>query len=101
MSISPSYCCTDMAQAVQDASLIHYSEVFDEYGIIFQEDNVSILQIHYCPWCGHKLPDSKREQWFDELESLGYDSPLSQEHIPERYKSAAWRVKDAAPYESR
>ncbi len=28
------------------------------------------------PWCGRKLPGSRREQWVAELENLGYRSAL-------------------------
>lgn len=82
-----------MAQNTNDTNLIHYSDVFDEYGIIFYEDKVSMMLIQHCPWCGRKLPDSKRNAWFEELEQLGYDSPLLQDDIPEEYKSAKWRIQ--------
>lgn len=86
------FCCDDMAQSICDAQLVHYSEVLDEYGIPFHDD-ISVLLIQYCPWCGQKLPESKREQWFDELEQLGYDEPLSCDDLPAAYKSAQWRER--------
>ncbi|WCN11487.1 hypothetical protein GV055_19035 [Marinomonas mediterranea] len=68
---------------------IQYDEVFDEYSIP-HGDGISQMTINNCPWCGTKLPDSKRDLWFDTLESIGYDDPRNQE-IPEKYKSKLWR----------
>lgn len=66
-----------------------YIDKFDEYGIIVHDGGESFIGIQYCPWCGKKLPDSKREEWFRQLEKLGFDSPL-EEDIPEKYKTGAW-----------
>lgn len=71
--------------------VICYSEVFDEYGLIIHDGGPSSYDIGFCPFCGSKLPESKRDQWFDELEELGFDSPLFDDEIPEKYKSRAWR----------
>ena len=51
----------------------------------------SSYNIKFCPFCGEKLPASKRDQWFDELVAMGFDSPLFDDDIPEKYKSVAWR----------
>lgn len=69
--------------------LICYSPCYDEYGIIIHDGGTSCVKIHYCPWCGMKLPDSKRSQWFSELEKLGIDDPIEQK-IPEKYYSDKW-----------
>lgn len=66
--------------------LISYIEKFDEYGIIIHDGGSSSISIDYCPFCGTKLPESKRDMWFDELEVLGYDDS-SEEDIPDKYKS--------------
>ena len=50
----------------------------------------SQMIINNCPWCGTKLPESKRDLWFDTLESIGYDDPWEQ-NIPQKYKSKLWR----------
>lgn len=70
-------------------ALIYYSEQFDEYGIIVHDGGQSYVKIDYCPWCGTKLPDSKRELWFNELERKGYENPFEDE-IPEEFKSNKW-----------
>ena len=70
-------------------ALVSYSEKFREYGLFIHDGGSSSLAINFCPWCGAKLPDSLRDQWFAELEVLGFDDPLSQE-IPESFRTGAW-----------
>lgn len=50
----------------------------------------SVILIPYCPWCWARLPDSKRDQWFDELEELWFTDPLFDDSIPEKYKTDQW-----------
>lgn len=69
--------------------LISYGEVFDEYGIIIRDGGAAKSTISFCPYCGVKLPRSKRDLWFDTLEGLGFDDPTEQ-NIPEEFKSDAW-----------
>lgn len=73
-------------------NLIYYDEKFDEYGLIIHDGGESYMIINFCPWCGAKFPDSKRGEWFDELEKLGFDDPLSNQTIPEQFKSKDWRI---------
>jgi hypothetical protein len=69
--------------------LVNYSPVFNEYGIIVHDGGSSSITIEFCPWCGAQLPESLRDRWFNELESLGFDSPFAQD-IPEKYKTNEW-----------
>ncbi|MBB6048373.1 DUF6980 family protein [Armatimonas rosea] len=69
--------------------LIHYSERFDEYGLILHDGGTARLTIDFCPWCGTRLPESQRDRWFEELAALGFDDPGDQA-IPERYQTGAW-----------
>lgn len=62
--------------------LIKYIPKFDEYGIIYHDGGTAVSSINYCPWCGCKLPESKRDLWFQTLEKMGFDDPADQE-IPE------------------
>ena len=78
---SDMYACPDV--------LIAYSEVFDEYGLIIHDGGCSSMNIFYCPFCGAKLPESKRDLWFDTLENMGFDDP-SEQNIPEEFKSDEW-----------
>ena len=85
------FCCREMIYNTQETKILQYNDVFDEYGILFSEDNISYCLLNYCPWCGKKLPKSKREEWFQHLETMGFDNPLFDENIPDLYKTAQWR----------
>jgi hypothetical protein len=74
-------------------NLIYYNNKIDEYGLIIHDGGSSYVCISYCPFCGTELPESKRDMWFDTLEKLGYDSPLSQELPPEFQTDEWWRKR--------
>jgi len=96
-----SHCCESMEQQIAfrcdkhpnpfacPDSLVLYSEQFDEYGIIVHDGGTSLRVISFCPWCGTKLPESKRDRWFEELSALGFDEPFEQD-IPSAYRSGKW-----------
>ncbi len=84
------YKCPDHEDAFECPDiLIKYEAMFDEYGIIIHDGGTSVIGINFCPWCGAKLPESKRNLWFEELEKLGYKDPWDQ-NIPEKFKTDAW-----------
>lgn len=90
MDISVNYTCDHGHEKWECAdSLISYDEVFDEYGLIIHDGGTSLILINYCPWCGQKLPDSKRDKWFNELEKIGFLEP-TEEDIPPEYRSCDW-----------
>jgi hypothetical protein len=68
--------------------LVAYIPKFDEYGIPVHDGGTSMVEIAFCPWCGTRLPGSKRDRWFDELQQRGID-PLS-DHIPGEYQDESW-----------
>ena len=69
------YCCDmmkrniscELSEDVGDIT-IFYSKRFDEYMIPVSDNGNSGICITYCPWCGQKLPESKRESmsWLQE-----------------------------------
>ncbi|MES2508842.1 MAG: hypothetical protein V4625_02890 [Pseudomonadota bacterium] len=78
------HCCIEMSRQVdmlfphaQSPLLgstdkrIYWSPVFNEYGLVCQP-SAEILQIQHCPFCGVLLPESRREKWFERLESKGW-----------------------------
>jgi hypothetical protein len=75
-----------------DVILIH-DEKFDEYGIPIKDGGNSFIKIDYCPWCGIKLPKSKRDLWFKTLESLGYKDPFFENNIPPEFETNQWYKK--------
>lgn len=103
-------CCEALKHAVFSAcdnhdspfrcgdALLHYSPRFDEYGIIIHDGGCSVSVIRFCPWCGTKFPESRRDRWFEELESMGYENPLGDDSIPEAYTDDRWyRNKSSHP----
>jgi hypothetical protein len=69
--------------------LVHYLPKYDEYGLIVRDGGTSVARINFCPFCGQKLPDSKRDMWFDTLEKMGFDDPTNQ-NIPDDFKTDLW-----------
>ena len=46
--------------------------------------------IRFCPSCGHKFPESLRDEWYSEIEKLGLEVWADRDKIPEKFKSDAW-----------
>ncbi len=74
--------------------IITYSSRFNEYGIPVCDGGNSYIIISHCPWCGKELPKSKRDEWFYELEKLGFEEPMFDDSIPEQFKTAEWYKKE-------
>jgi len=84
--------------------VIHYYPRFNSYGTPIYDDikldghcnptldSQSQISIQYCPWCGTKLPKDLSDEWFEQLDKLGYENPGSDD-IPEPYKSSDWWEK--------
>lgn len=72
---------------------IYYSPSMREYYIPLKFQH-AVQGIFYCPWCGVKLPESVRDQYFDILETeYGIESDLEmeeQEGFPEEFKTDEW-----------
>ena len=68
---------------------IIYNPKFDEYHIGSRGGTGDDIIIARCPWCGVKLPESKRDLWFERLEQMGIDP--WQDDVPEEFNSGAWR----------
>ncbi|MDI4635827.1 hypothetical protein J7U46_22365 [Pelomonas sp. V22] len=95
------HCCDEMQSQAEFACSVHdsasdcpdalvsYSDKFREYGLFVHDGGTSSKAIGFCPWCGTKLPESLREQWFAELAALGIEDPWSQE-IPVPFRTGAW-----------
>lgn len=104
-----SFCCDEMKENIYfigekkvyngdvNNKVVYYSSRFNEFGILIYDGlngiATSYILISHCPWCGKKLPESKRDEWFDKLEELGYDEPLSQD-IPQEFNSSEWYEKN-------
>ena len=63
-----------METAVNDVRIpVIFTPKLREFGISVLNGGTGSLGIAFCPWCGQKLPDSLRDDWFDKLEQLGID----------------------------
>lgn len=74
-------------------ALIDYNAKFDEYGIIIHDGGSAISTIAFCPYCGTKLPESKRDEWFDTLEKMGFDNPWEQD-VPKEFLTDEWYLNN-------
>ena len=94
------FCCDQMKEVVEYVcethadpydcpdNLVDYTSKYDEYGIIVHDGGSTKQAISYCPWCGTKLPESKRDRWFNELEAMGIDP--GDDKVPIHYRTDAW-----------
>lgn len=94
------HCCKRLAESVSEEceqhpdrfdcadALLAYWPKYDEYGVIVHDGGSSMVLIAFCPWCGAKLPESKRNRWFDELELRGIDPGA--DIIPKEYQTDSW-----------
>lgn len=69
-------------------ALVDFAENLEEYGLLVHDGTSSIIRILYCPWCGSRLPESRRDEWHETLISAGID-PLGDD-VPEEFYSSAW-----------
>ncbi|MBH0237222.1 DUF6980 family protein [Methylobrevis albus] len=101
---NPAHCCQTMTDALTNDCEIHadepfecadmlfsYSDKFDEYGLIVHDGGSAVILIDFCPFCGTRLPSSRRDDWFDEVEALGF-SDFDDPAIPTKYATSAWRL---------
>jgi len=72
--------------------VVVYDPKFDEYGLPVRDGGTSMVVIGYCPWCGGRLPASRRDAWFDAIEGLGLD-PWEDE-IPGEFHDGSWWAHD-------
>lgn len=83
------FCCLQMESALADSTVpVDYIPKLREYGVRILDGGSSHLRITFCPWCGQKLPDSLRDEWFDNLERIGVD-PYGDE-IPSEFTDGRW-----------
>jgi hypothetical protein len=96
------FCCLTMdATLANGESLLSYDSQMREYfvrgGRCYKDgkDYGGFTLIH-CPFCGTKLPQDLRSEWFDELSKiLGFkvDLSIDKRKIPKEFRSDAWWKK--------
>ena len=61
------HCCDRMARYLEDPKVpLRYYPIAREYGLILKH-SPAMQSITHCPWCGTKLPESLRDEYFDIL----------------------------------
>lgn len=97
MPRKPMHCCELMDKFLEDPKVpLEYYPICREYGLILQ-DSPAIDILYYCPWCGEKLPESLRDQYFETLKKE-YDvvpelNVQDDPNIPQEFKSDEWWKK--------
>ena len=82
-------CCSMLRTALDDPTIpMIYVAKFREIGINVLDGGDSYIVLSYCPWSGHKLPRSLREEWFIRLEEKGIDPTGSA--IPDEFSDERW-----------
>jgi len=76
------HCCSKMRKAVNFSCDIHKN---------MYDCRTSSILIKFCPFCGKKLPNSKRNKWFNKMEKLGID--INKDKIPKIYLNFGWWLK--------
>jgi hypothetical protein len=92
------HCCLEMAYNLAHPVLtphqgknrvIDWIDSWDEYLIPISHDGYASTQMKFCPWCGSRLPVSKKEEWYRRLYALGFKDP-GNESIPAEFESDKW-----------
>ena len=96
------HCCSDMDMNIEQEStkLIKYEKHIRKYLLTYYHSkHRKYNQIHYCSYCGTKLPKSLEEEWKDILEKE-FGSPQDIEvgssqwqQLPEEFKTDEWWKK--------
>ena len=68
--------------------LVSFAAEFGEYKLIVHDGGSSGSVIKFCPWCGTRLPESRRDEWFDRLEAMGIDPWVDQ--VPAPFQDGTW-----------
>jgi len=77
--------------------IVDWIASWNEYRIPVPYDGYSSTVIRFCPWCGSRLPASRREEWYRVLHSAGYSDPGGEDDIPQEFESDEWWRRRAEP----
>jgi hypothetical protein len=98
------FCCDEIAAGLRHDcdqhadpfscpdTLLIYHEIFDEIGLPIRDGGPSYLVISHCPFCGSKLPESKRDEWFNRIEAEGLEDSAF-ENLPDHFQNDDWYRK--------
>jgi len=74
------HCCREMTDYLRDEDeIMYYSKKYNEYLIPIHDGGTSGILIRYCPWCGKKVPESRRNKIFVKPRGKGIAAKQKQE----------------------
>lgn len=84
--------CAELKRAIEDpSSPFQYLPQVNEFGVDYIDGGTSMQLIEYCPFCGGKLPESKRDLFFEAIEELGIEYELGKnDQLPKDFQSDKW-----------
>ncbi len=98
------HCCLDTAFHIAHPvetphqgrnRVVDWIASWDEYLVPVAHDGYAATLMRFCPWCGARLPESKRELWYQSLYQLGYSDPGEDDIPPEFHSDRWWRHRRA------
>jgi hypothetical protein len=95
------FCCFDMDSMINEGEEplynVKYNPTRREYYLKSLVGPYAMI-LQYCPWCGSKLPESLRKQWYAILRTefhLNPNDPDDEVKIPQEFLSDEWWKKRA------
>ena len=90
------HCCMTMHYGLlSDKKVLNYVPKYREYSVNIP-NSPTCMAMDYCMFCGKKLPESLRIEWFDILEQkYGLESPYEEDRdrIPKEFLTDEWWKK--------
>lgn len=87
--VGPVFCCANLVGFAADPEVpLVFNNRFREFGLKILDGGTAVQEIRFCPWCGKRLAESLRDQWFERLSKLGLEP--GDPDIPQSMLSDAW-----------
>lgn len=87
------HCCEQMGFLLEEDRVeMKYDSQLREYYIKLRNSQ-AVQGMTFCPWCGEKLPESLRDEFYDIIiDKLGLGGCYD-EKLPEEFKTDEWWKK--------
>ena len=93
------FCCEQMYRivVVDKDIMFDYLPYVREFGIAKRNSATGMYLIHFCPWCGSRLPRSLREEWYRYV--WDPKSLDMQTKIPKLFRTDQWWIENREYYD--